>query len=190
MLHTAGTPHIHFPAYTRDEAIRILSLTPPRIFPDELPPDYTPDQHTEDMTWLWPRFCAAIWDSLSRNTARDVLSFRELADKLWPHFTISILDGTHSPREFSKVLVARRALFQDEDVLIERVVPKPSTTNDTGIVKGMTPALSRSGASTYIIPKPLTTSRTTANTSSVLPISPHTTLRAQISCTSHAALPP
>jgi len=127
MLHTSGTPHIHFPSYTRSEAIQILSLTPPPIYPAEaeLPANYTPAQHAEDANWLWPRFCAAIWDSLAKNTARDVLSFRSLADKLWPDFTASILEGVHHPREFSKILVARRALFQNEDTLIERVVPKP-----------------------------------------------------------------
>lgn len=135
MLHTSGTPHIHFPSYTRSEAIQILSLTPPPIYTTDLPADYNPTQHAENANWLWPRFCAAIWDSLAKNTARDVLSFRSLADKLWPDFTASIVEGVHQPREFSKILVARRALFQNEDILIERVVPKANTsiTNDARI---------------------------------------------------------
>lgn len=133
MLHREGTPHIHFPSYTRNEAIHILALSAPSLYPANipLPPDYSPAMHAADTAWLWPRFLSTVWDALAKNTARDIPSFRELAESLWPQFTASIVAGTHGPREFSKVLVARRALFQDESVLVQRVVPRPSDAGDT-----------------------------------------------------------
>lgn len=133
MLHRSGTPHVHFPSYTRNEAIHILSLSAPPLYPatTPLPLDYTPDMHAADTAWLWPRFLATVWDALAKNTARDIPSFRELAEALWPRFTASIVAGTHGPREFSKVLVAKRALFQDEAVLVQRVVPRPSELVNT-----------------------------------------------------------
>jgi len=125
-LHKLGVPHVHFTSYTREESLRILSIAPPDIFTEPVSPvaDYNDDARKEDNAWLWGRFCAAVWDSLAKGAARDIMSFRLLADKLWRPFVASIVDGTYGTRDFSRLMVAKRALFQGEEQLIDRPVAK------------------------------------------------------------------
>ncbi|TKA68159.1 hypothetical protein B0A55_07437 [Friedmanniomyces simplex] len=127
-LHQTGVPHIHFPAYTRAQSIHILSQHPPDIFPEPPTdvPDYDDEVHAEDKAWLWPRYCAAIWDSLAQNAAHDLLSFRDICTKLWRPFVAPILKGDFGTRDFSRLLVAQRRLFQDETVLLDSIVPFPT----------------------------------------------------------------
>ncbi|KAH7046741.1 origin recognition complex subunit 5 C-terminus-domain-containing protein [Macrophomina phaseolina] len=125
-LHTASTPSVHFPSYTRDETILILSRRPPSIFLEPPSPskEYTDDLAAEDNAWVWSRFLGVVWDSLAKSAARDVVSFRALADKLWDPFVAPIREGTFGTRDFSRLLVHRRAIFQGEAALVDRVVPK------------------------------------------------------------------
>jgi origin recognition complex subunit 5 len=130
LFHTTGLPHMHFPPYTRDESIKILSVAPPKIFPDGLDPnvDYTEEQAAEDDAYVWGRFCGVVWDTLAKGAARDLVSFRNVCHKLWKPFTAPIVDGTFGTRDFARLMVSRRAIFQDESVLIHNVVrPKPTT---------------------------------------------------------------
>ncbi len=126
LLCKPGVPFIEFPAYTRDQAIRILSLAPISIFHE--PPadtdDYTEEQAAEDDLWLWTRFCGAVWDSLAKGAARDIVRFRQLAEKLWRPFVGPIVEGSYGTRDFTRLLVAKRSLFQDDDVLVESVIPR------------------------------------------------------------------
>lgn len=46
---------------------------------------------------------------------RDVVSFRSVADRLWRPFATPIVDGTYGTRDFSKLLVAKRHLFNTEE---------------------------------------------------------------------------
>lgn len=128
MLHTTGIPHIHFTSYSRAQSIHILSREAPDIFleapPNEL--DYDDDVHAEDKGWLWPRFCAAVWDSLAQNAARDLVSFRDVCHKLWRPFVAPIIKGDFGTRDFSRLLVAQRRLFQDESVLLESIISHPA----------------------------------------------------------------
>lgn len=123
-LHKLGIPHIHFTSYAREEALRIISMAPPEIYTEPVSPadEYNEVARQEDNAWLWGRFCAAVWDSLAKGAARDILSFRSLADKLWRPFVASIVDGTYGTRDFSRLMVAKRALFQGEEQLIDRPV--------------------------------------------------------------------
>ncbi|TLD31724.1 4-aminobutyrate aminotransferase [Venturia nashicola] len=135
LFHTIGIPHIHFPFYTRDESIRILSQSPPSIFLAGIDSgvDYTEQQAAEDDAWVWGRFTAAVWDSLARGAARDLLSFRAVCDKLWRPFTAPIVDGTFGTRDFARLMVSRRTLFQSEDALISGVITK----GQGGIIKSL-----------------------------------------------------
>lgn len=137
-LHATGVPHIHFPPYTRDQSIRILSVSPPSIFLEPSSPSaqYTDAQAAEDNEWVWTRFLAAVWDSLAKGAARDIVSFREVAEKLWRPFVAPIVDGTYGTRDFSRLMVAKRALFQSEDVLVESVVPKAAGESKATQTKG------------------------------------------------------
>ncbi|KAK1078995.1 hypothetical protein LTR33_006765 [Friedmanniomyces endolithicus] len=132
-LHQSGVPYIHFPAYTRAQSIHILSRHPPDIFL-ELPtdvPDYDAEVHAEDKAWLWSRYCAAIWDSLAQNAARDLVSFRAICTKLWRPFVAPILAGDFGTRDFSRLLVAQRRLFQDETVLLDSIIASPTLAPPT-----------------------------------------------------------
>lgn len=123
-LHSPGIPHIYFPLYNREQALQILSVNAPNIFLEPPPPDlnYTEDLQIEDNEWVWTRFCAAVWDSLASGAARDIVSFRSIADKLWRPFVQPIVDGTYGTRDFSRLLVSQRRLFQAESALLDNVI--------------------------------------------------------------------
>lgn len=117
-LHLHGVPYIHFPIYSKSEVTQILSSTSP-----------TPELPTgqEDTKAFWNRFCSAVWDSLSKHAGRDILSFRSICLRLWPSFVAPILDGSYGPKDFGKVLVLKRSLFQDERILVPSIVPRVET---------------------------------------------------------------
>ncbi|RDW88058.1 origin recognition complex subunit Orc5-like protein [Coleophoma cylindrospora] len=114
-LHMNGVPYIHFPIYSKSEAVQIVSNTSP-----------TPELPTgpEDTKAFWNRFCSAVWDSLSKHAGRDILSFRTICLRLWPSFVAPVLDGTYGPKDFGRVLVFKRSLFQDERILVPSIVPR------------------------------------------------------------------
>lgn len=97
------------------------------MVPPPADPDYDDEAHTEDRAWLWPRFCAAVWDSLGQGAARDFVSFRDVCHKLWRPFVAPVIKGDFGTRDFSRLLVAQRRLFQDEGVLLDSVIPKATT---------------------------------------------------------------
>ena len=127
-LHQSGVPHVHFPAYSRAQSITILSQHPPHIFlePPLDVPGYDDKMHAEDSAWLWPRFCAAVWDSLAQNAARDLVSFRELCNKLWRPFVAPIVTGEYGTQDFTRLLVKQRLLFADESVLLDSIAATPN----------------------------------------------------------------
>ncbi|SMR59233.1 unnamed protein product [Zymoseptoria tritici ST99CH_1E4] len=131
-LHQAGVPHVHFTPFSRNQSIHIVARTPLDIFED--PPaaslDYDEEVHEEDKGWLWPRFCAAVWDSLANNAARDLLAFRDACNKLWRPFVAPVVKGDFGTRDFSRLLVAQRRLFQDETLLMDSIVLSSDSTSN------------------------------------------------------------
>ncbi|KAF2858474.1 hypothetical protein K470DRAFT_221211 [Piedraia hortae CBS 480.64] len=118
-----GIPHVYFPPYTRQQSMQIMSQHPPDIFLTRESDDDDDDAtQEEDKAWLWARFCAAVWDSLGQHAARDLESLRELCDRLWRPFVEPITKGEFGPRDFSRLLVAQRRLFQDESALQDVIV--------------------------------------------------------------------
>ncbi|KAF4980070.1 hypothetical protein FZEAL_3851 [Fusarium zealandicum] len=112
-LRSSSSANLHFPPYAKADFVRILSLTPPNSLPG----------HTQqETTDLWTRFCAAVHDSLTKSASRTLPSFRHSCRALWPRFTAPILAGTHTPKEFSKLLIAGRVHFQDESLLNPSIV--------------------------------------------------------------------
>lgn len=158
-FHRPGIPYVHFPTYTRSESITILSQHPPKIF--AIPPsetqylDYTADLAAEDDLWVWTRFLATVWDTLSKQASRDLVSFRATSLKLWREFVRPIVEGQFGTRDFSRLMVNRRTLFQGEDTLLDRIVSvrkpldEPSDAVNTG-----TPQ-KRNAAATVVKKKPL-----------------------------------
>ena len=131
-LHKPGVPHVYFTPYSRNQSIHILSQRPPQIF-TEPPPDemeYDDEQHEEDKKWLWPRFCAAVWDSLGKSVARDLVAFRDACYKLWRPFVAPIVKGEFGTRDFTRLVVSQRRLFQEETVLLDSIVSAPSNPTE------------------------------------------------------------
>lgn len=118
-LHLPGVPHIEFPVYSKPDLIQILALTDP--FP-QLP------QGKKETKEVWTRFSSAVWDSLSKHSGRDILSFRSVCLRLWPRFIKPILDGSLNPSPFSRLMVANRSLFQNDSVLVPSLVSDRSTS--------------------------------------------------------------
>ncbi|KAL9125784.1 MAG: hypothetical protein Q9217_005063 [Psora testacea] len=124
LLHRTGLPYLHFPPYTRDETLSILSTSPmPLIMPEKSHCTY----NDEDTAWLWQRFLAAAWESLGQGAARDIISFRRVCEKLWPPFIQPVLEGLYGPKEFSKLLVKNRALLQSESAMADNIVTPTHT---------------------------------------------------------------
>ena len=76
-----------------------------------------------------------MYESLSKHTGRDLLSFRSTALRLWHEFVAPIVKGEFGTRDFSRLMVNRRHLFQGEEAVLDRIItPKPSTTDSTAAV--------------------------------------------------------
>ena len=71
------------------------------------------------------RFIGAVYDSLAKAACRTLPALKHACETLWPRFTAPIAQGIYGAREFSKLLVAGRVLFQDENVLEPGVVSLP-----------------------------------------------------------------
>ncbi|THX09315.1 hypothetical protein D6D17_04043 [Aureobasidium pullulans] len=127
LLHLPGAPHIYFSPYTREQAIQIASVRPQAIFNEPLSPsaNYSDELAAEDDAWLWSRYCAAVWDSLASGAARDIVTFKSILDKSWRPFVQPIVDGTYGTRDFSKLMVAQRKIFQAESCLLDSVIDEP-----------------------------------------------------------------
>ncbi|KAI1213642.1 origin recognition complex subunit 5 C-terminus-domain-containing protein [Annulohypoxylon truncatum] len=110
LLRISSTPQLYFPPYTKPEYVTILSRPP--YTPPSLP--NTTAQETID---LWTRFVAAVHDALSKPASRTLPGLARSCAALWPRFTAPVAAGTYRAREFTKLLVAARAYFQDESVL-------------------------------------------------------------------------
>ena len=131
-LHCSSVSFLHFPSYTRSQLLTVLGASPPKIFltPPSLEqfPDYTPDLAAEDDAWLWSRFLAAVYESLSKHTGRDVISFKNCATRLWRPFVEPVVSGQFGTRDFSRLMVNRRYLFQLEDSVLD-CITNPNTTS-------------------------------------------------------------
>ncbi|CAJ2510743.1 Uu.00g063680.m01.CDS01 [Anthostomella pinea] len=121
LLRCSSPPHLHFPPYTKAQYLSILSRQPP--------PSSLPNTAPEETAELWTRFAAAVHDSLTRPAARTLPALKHACAALWPRFTAPVAVGTHRAREFSRLLIAARAYFQDEGVLEPGILSSvPSTT--------------------------------------------------------------
>ena len=128
-LHSTGVPHVYFPAYSRDEAIHIVTQRK-ASFPEG--PGFKAARtkkslDSDAVDWLWERFCTALWDSIAKGAARDVVTFRALAEKIWQPFTATIAQSNIGARDFARMMIANRALFQSEGLLVDHAI---STSED------------------------------------------------------------
>lgn len=133
-------PYIHFSPYTRAETLSIISKQPGSI-PDLPGSGQDDDEKSQQATsyensaWLWARFTAAVWDSLGQSAARDLVSFSEVCSRLWLPFTQPIVDGHYGVKEFSKLMVRNRTLFQSEAALVDSIMPITPAAPDVKTTK-------------------------------------------------------
>ncbi|KIX94096.1 uncharacterized protein Z520_10122 [Fonsecaea multimorphosa CBS 102226] len=114
-LHKAGVPCVHFPPYTRAEAISIIiSQTTPTTTAPPLLSDSA--AHSK----LYAQFVMTVYDSLISSTAStSIETFRLACERLWPRFIHPIVSGQEPPGnakswDFARLLVANRGLFRSE----------------------------------------------------------------------------
>ncbi|RYP51273.1 hypothetical protein DL768_003370 [Monosporascus sp. mg162] len=169
LLRVPGTPMLHFAPYTKDEYITIMKHLGP---PAASLPNTTP-QETAD---LWARFAAAVHDSLVKPAGpRTLPALRQACAALWPRFTAPVAAGTHRAKEFSRLLVAARVLFQDESVLQPGImVSARSRTNASSVsASGGTPLKHGSGLGAGAIARRTPSSSTAAtDLAALLPLTP------------------
>lgn len=113
--------HVYFSNYTKADFVTILSKTPPQTLPN------TTDVDTAD---LWARFCGAVHDALTKSAARTLPALQWACDSLWRRFTAPIRDGNLGPKDFSKLLIAARAQFQDESLLDSGIIQRPDSNKE------------------------------------------------------------
>ncbi|KAH7355922.1 origin recognition complex subunit 5 C-terminus-domain-containing protein [Pyrenochaeta sp. MPI-SDFR-AT-0127] len=147
ILHSSAAVFLEFPAYSRSQILTLIGANPPKIFlsPPSLVqfPDYTPDLAAEDDEWLWGRFTTAVFESMSKHTGRDLVSFRSCAMRLWRPFVEPVVSGQFGTRDFSRLMVNRRHLFQLEDSVLDRIINPPSVENGistNGVMEPATPS--------------------------------------------------
>lgn len=133
-LHKTGVPYVHFPPYTRAEAIYLVASSPPKLFPD------VPLNNGGEMTQidgaslqkLYAQFLVTIYDSLVFSTSStSIQTFRSTSEKLWPRFIWPMISGETPPGravswDFAKLLVRNRGLFQTqgENALRDHLRPR------------------------------------------------------------------
>ncbi|EXJ70071.1 uncharacterized protein A1O5_07144 [Cladophialophora psammophila CBS 110553] len=118
-LHKAGVPYVHFPPYTRSEAISIIvsRATPP--LPDALP-DAPIEMDETALSKLYAQFAITVYDTLiSSTSSTSIETFRLACEKLWPRFIEPMVSGQEPPGrakswDFAKLLVQNRGLFRSE----------------------------------------------------------------------------
>lgn len=122
----AAAPHVHFPAYTRNEATTIiLNSEPPAVHGVSM----------DVCERIYPVFVSTLFETLVGPTASSIPVFRSMCDKLWPQFIAPVANGEKPPGgedgewDFSRLLVRNRSLFrqQGEAALVHHIVPEEPT---------------------------------------------------------------
>ncbi|EHY54147.1 hypothetical protein HRR83_004801 [Exophiala dermatitidis] len=117
ILHRTGIPYVHFPPYTRNEAVNIVTS-------EGLPPlpNDTVEIDKDALTTIYAQFAVTVYDSLiSPTSSTSIQRFRTTCHKLWPRFILPLTSGQEPPAagrggswDFAKLIVQNRALFQSE----------------------------------------------------------------------------
>ena len=132
----SGVPFVHFRPYNGSDILQILSTSPLPIHSrvgDNSAGPYS-RLPVEDEKLIWRRYCEALWGSFGKSTTCDLIGFRRLAEKLWKPFVSSIEDGTYAPKEFTKLMVAKRHLLQNEAYIQHGIqIADQDVTMETGV---------------------------------------------------------
>ena len=126
-LHRNGIAYVHFPPYTRAEAVHLITQREPPI------PEDAQHIKVEDLKKIYLQFAVTVYDSLIAATSSTSISiFRNLCEKLWPRFIWPAVSGEAlagksktASWDFGRLLIRNRALFQieGERLLVDRLQP-------------------------------------------------------------------
>ncbi|RMZ79772.1 hypothetical protein DV738_g3206, partial [Chaetothyriales sp. CBS 135597] len=129
-LSHSGIPYVHFPPYSRLEAVRLVAQQDPPL------PSFEHDCNVDDLQRTWQSFVVTVYDSLAGPTSASFPRFQEICHKLWPRFIWPALSGQAPPGkctrwDYGLLVVKNRMLFQieGEDELVAKLYrsSKPST---------------------------------------------------------------
>lgn len=129
-LATMEPPSIHFPAYSKEECVKILSLKPKSIFEIDEEDEYSAEMEEEDR-WLWAQCCSAVWDSMGKSTARNVNELRDLVEELWAPLIQPIIDNEYGTRDFAKLFnrLKNEKLRNNEELYVSsKITARTSST--------------------------------------------------------------
>src|SRR5208282_3702795 len=116
-LHKSGVPYIHFPPYSRSEALALINASPSQLSPNPYSKS-TVEFDEKTLKKLYLQFTAAVYDSLIAPTSSTSLAvFRSTCEKLWPRFIWPYISGETPPGkakswDFARLMIQNRALFQ------------------------------------------------------------------------------
>ncbi len=119
-MHRVGVPYVHFPPYTRSEAISIVVSRLQSPGSQLWPHEKTVKMDDSALAKLYPQFAATVYDSLiSSTSSTSVDSFQSTCDRLWPQFIEPIISPKEQSRNekmwtFPRLLVHNRGLFQSD----------------------------------------------------------------------------
>ncbi|KAK6357016.1 hypothetical protein TWF718_001347 [Orbilia javanica] len=102
LLNISEPPSVHFPAYNKEECVKILSLNPKSIFEVDEEDEYSEEMEEEDQ-WLWGQCCSAVWDIMGKYAARNLNALKDVVDELWPSLIQPIVDNEYGTRDFPKL---------------------------------------------------------------------------------------
>ncbi|KIW79687.1 hypothetical protein Z517_06301 [Fonsecaea pedrosoi CBS 271.37] len=131
-LHKTGVPCVHFPPYTRSEAISIIvsaQPTTPSLSHSALASssgtststtETDQQQHAALLSKIYAQFAVTVYDTLiSSTSSTSIDTFRLACERLWPRFIEPIVSGEEPPArakswDFARLLVRNRGLFRSE----------------------------------------------------------------------------
>jgi origin recognition complex subunit 5 len=119
-LHKAGVVYIHFPPYTRAQAVHIVTSRRATFLPSPLPEGTVVQTSEEVLAKIYTQFAITVYDTLISPTAStSIRKFQSTCNKLWPRFIWPLVSGQEGPGtgrarswDFAKLLVHSRGLFQ------------------------------------------------------------------------------
>ena len=110
-LHRAGVPYVHFPPYTRAEAVHMVTLeTHP------LPDNLRHGLNAEDLPKIYKQFAITVYDALIAPTTLSISLYKQVLGRLWPRFVWPAVCGEQPTGrakvwDFSRLLIRNRTLF-------------------------------------------------------------------------------
>ena len=164
-LQKEGVSHIHFPPYSRAEAIRLIATSAHALHPSVIS---LPSPELDQFSRWYAQFAAIVYDSLIAPTTTSVPVFRSTCEKLWPRFIWPYLSEERPPGQakswdFTRLLLRNRSLFQGEgeDVLVDRLQPlrAASTFMELSVAASATQETVQNGPGGSICMPPATTSK-------------------------------